>query len=490
MRKPGSQAVPGFFRASRIRRGTALLLLALFPLLSRALGPHELAVIFNDADIDSRLMALSYARQAGVPACNLIGVEVPPGADGQVPEAVTVDDFRTRIYEPVQAALTEAGLSRQILAWAYSCSFPARVTAASNTLAKAGRADLSLTGATFLRGVWPEQPAQIVSAQYRSPLFRCPLASDADGVAEARSLDQMRAEILSGMPLPAMMLAYTGPRGQSLQGALTALSRAIGATSTAPTGAIWFAKTDDVRYWCRSSAVARAAAFIDARAPATGVRAVVSTNQPAAGNGPVVGYMAGTRSVNLAPGILAPGAYADHLTSFGAAFWTGAQMKATKWLERGAAATSGTVVEPYANASKFASPWIFSLLLGGATQLEALYGAIRSPLQILPLGDPLCAPWAPRLEPRIEGLPDSGEAPAAQRLALRAAYTAPPSGDAAAPAEGPRFTWLVDGRPAATGPRLTLSGLPAGEHAIRLIVRQRIGSLRCQGFTEQTITLR
>ena len=142
-------------------------------------------------------------------------------------------------------------------------AFPARVTAASNTLAKAGHADLSLTGATFLRGVWPEQPAQIVSAQYCSPLFRCPLASDADGVAEARSLDQMRAEILSGMPLPAMMLAYTGPRGQSLQGALTALSRAIGATSTAPTGAVWFAKTDDVRYWCRSSAVARAAAFID-----------------------------------------------------------------------------------------------------------------------------------------------------------------------------------------------------------------------------------
>ena len=208
---------------------------------------------------------------------------------------------------------------------------------------------------------------------------------------------------------------------------------------------------------------------------ARGAFAEVSTNAPAP-DVPLAGYLDGARAVEPLPA-LAPGAFADHFTSFACAFDQPTQMKATAWLGAGAAFTAGTVAEPFARWEKFPSARIFARRLDGLCALEALFASVRSPLQILPLGDPLSAPRAPRIEPRIDGLPE-GVAVAAP-LVLRAV---PPEGASAADV---RWDWFVDGRPAGRGAMLVWN-VPAfspGIHEVRLVARvPQPSGVRLQGF--------
>ena len=47
------------------------------------------------------------------------------------------------------------------------------------------------------------------------------------------------------------------------------------------------------------------------------------------------------------------------------------------------------------------------LLAAGCTALESFYQSIRQPLQYLPMGDPLAAPFKPKGEVLVEGLEPS-----------------------------------------------------------------------------------
>lgn len=466
-----------------------MLLLAFSPLLSSfALGPNELAVLYNETEDESRLLAMMYARLHDIPEVNLVAVSVPASERGGVPEAITCETFNRDIYEPACATIRERGFSRQILAWAYSCHFPARVTETTNSLAQGVPRDLSLTGITFLRGKWPSDRTYVSRPQGPS-LYTGALSTNAAAIAQAktRSLDQHAADSLSQMPLPSMMLAYVGKRGTSFQTAAYAMRRAATATGTRPKGVVWFAQNDDIRSRCRSWFVQPVADRINARTAETGVSAVVSTNQPTALNGPLVGYMTGARSVMLPTNLLAAGSYADHLTSFGAAFWTDSQMKISRWTEAGAAASSGAVTEPYAIAAKFVSPWIFEQLLDGATYLEAIYGSVRSPIQLLPIGDPLCAPWAPKVKPEIRRTISARSG--AATLDFEAFFT-PPADDLrfrTGTFGDPVFLWYLDGRCIAVDRkeiRLPRDRRLRGKHVLRLVVRYSYGDLKCQGFSD------
>ena len=228
------------------------------------------------------------------------------------------------------------------------------------------------------------------------------------------------------------------------------------------------------RAWQYEAAAAAARAHAD-------VAAVVAAEEPGETNGPVIGYMTGARSVSPLPPTLAPGAYADHFTSYAGAFDQGAQMKETAWLKGGAAFSSGTVTEPFAFWQKFPNAWIFPRMLDGATALEAFYASVKCPLQQLPMGDPLSCPWAPAVRPAMEGADAS--APVSGAVTLRASM---PDGARA------RFTWLVDGRPAADGPELFWNTRTAsnGRHVVRLVARLLDAPFRPQGFAETAFVVR
>lgn len=92
----------------------------------------------------------------------------------------------------------------------------------------------------------------------------------------------------------------------------------------------------------------------------------------------------------------APGALADHLTSYGGQLTRASgQTTALQWLSAGATASYGTVSEPCNHLQKFPHP---QLLLGhylqGATAIEAYWKSVAWPQQGLFVGEPLAAPFA------------------------------------------------------------------------------------------------
>ena len=453
------------------RKAAVLAAAVLLPSLASALGPHEVALVVNDASMDSILLAQAYARLRAIPAGNVVRVSVPAEEDGSIPVAITREDFERLVFRPASRELEERGVAPQILAWVYSCGFPARVAASAEKAARPGPADLSITGATFVRCQWPED-ADVERGAWVSPLYAGPDGPGEDPVA-ALAFDQLRNDRLGGMPLPAAMLAWTGPRGLSLDQAVESMARSAENDGSSPEGAVWFVRSDDVRSACRDWQFQAAAAAAEAHA---GVRAVVATNLPSASDGPMLGCMAGASNVRI-PKTFVPGSFGEHLTSFAAAFDKPTQTKAVNWLRAGAGFTSGSVTEPYALWQKFPDAWLFSRMLDGLTALEAWTQSVRCPLQQLPIGDPLAKPWAPRVEPALEAPPGDR---VRGRVELRASL--PGKRDR----KMPLFTWLVDGRAVATGRSFLwdTTRLPDGPHVVRAVVRETVGGIRHQGFYE------
>ena len=84
------------------------------------------------------------------------------------------------------------------------------------------------------------------------------------------------------------------------------------------------------------------------------------------------------------------GAIADHLTSSGGELIESPQMSSLAWLDAGATASFGTVVEPCAFPQKFPQPAIvMRRYLGGETLIEAYWKSVASPSQGVFIGEPL-----------------------------------------------------------------------------------------------------
>ncbi|MEQ1829952.1 MAG: hypothetical protein ABL921_28580, partial [Pirellula sp.] len=88
-----------------------------------------------------------------------------------------------------------------------------------------------------------------------------------------------------------------------------------------------------------------------------------------------------------------PGCIVENLTSVGGAMTTRDQTKSTEFLRHGAAASSGTVTEPYTIPNKFPHPMLHVHYVDGLTAAEAYYSSVTCPYQLLMVGDPLCQPY-------------------------------------------------------------------------------------------------
>ncbi len=111
--------------------------------------------------------------------------------------------------------------------------------------------------------------------------------------------------------------------------------------------------------------------------------------------GDVLFYFTGLASVpGIATNTYRPGAVADHLTSYGGQVPTSGQMSAAAWLEAGATASYGTVVEPCNYTTKFPQT---SVLLEhyfrGEPIIEAYWKSVSMPGEGLFIGEPLARPF-------------------------------------------------------------------------------------------------
>jgi hypothetical protein len=170
---------------------------------------------------------------------------------------------------------------------------------------------------------------------------------------------------------------------------------------------------------------------------------------------------------------------AEHLTSAAAVFHSDNQTKLTAWIRAGATASCGSVTEPYAIWEKFPTAHFYYHYASGSTMIESFYQSIKSPLQILLVGEPLAAPWAPRIKLQLDGIDDIG---VKDKVVVR-----PRIGDRNSSFQPARFIYMLDDVAVHEGDSMILETdkLAPGEHRLRVIAIGR-GLLGQQAFHEET----
>ncbi len=431
--------------------------------------PHEVLLLANSRSQDSLKAANIYAAARNIPFSNVVRLDIPEEAfSGRA--TILPEQFTQWIWNPAVQAVRKRGLEEQILAWVYSVDFPIRVRTDPDA-----RRKMSVGGLTFLRNQLPGL-VLVEEGEFLSKLFAGPserlklylpgislgrqkhgLGAQADVPPEAAWLQH---GLGSRMPLPSMMLGYTGEKGNTIETVLDTIRRGRQADCRGLRNGIYFVESDDIRSTCRAWQYAFTVSALNAR----GITATVSTGFPV-GVENVMGILCGSEKVDPSSiGSFAPGAMAEHLTSWSAEFQK-PQTKCTAWLEAGATATAGAVVEPYANPAKFPAARFFEHYASGCTALESFYQSIACPLQILLLGDPLAKPYAPPVTARLLG---------ADRIEQPFTYIA----TASSRIRNVRFsyTFLLDGRevqPASRKKTILIdpAKLSDGYHELRVVAR-------------------
>lgn len=437
-------------RRTRHRRarvaGIAAMLLG-WGLTVAAVAPHEVALLINAASPDSIRVAQAYADGRGIPAPNRIRVTVPDQYLAPV-AAMPADAFTRHIWQPACRILAERKLMEQVTVWIYSVDFPLRID---------GDPPLSLTGLTFLRNRWPD-PDAARDGRYASPLYGGP--DPGSGAFRPPAGLAVQFERLDDPPLPAALLGYSGPGGNSVETVLRGLREGLGVDGRRPDGTVYFVTADDIRSRVRQWQFEPAARELGMH----GVRAVVSNDFPA-GKRDVLGIMTGMPDPRPETvGRFVTGAFAEHLTSFSAVYEIPEQTKMTAWTDAGATASAGVVSEPRAYWTKFPSARFFVYYAAGCTYLESFYQAVRCPLQTVPIGDPLMRPFGPAARVVFEAGDNRDDS------IIRAQVEAP---DAAA---WQQYAIWVNHRRVRDGNdgRLELDlrdlALPAGDHTVRIAV--------------------
>ncbi|HEX3135597.1 MAG TPA: hypothetical protein VHX44_18690, partial [Planctomycetota bacterium] len=198
----------------------------------------------------------------------------------------------------------------------------------------------------------------------------------------------------------AMLLGATTGRGLTVDETIANLERSVAADGTSPKGTVWFmASQDEARTGPRRWAFPAAAALLRELGVAAEVRDGVMPPQGAQVIGATIGIADFDWTANGAT--IVPGAWCDHLTSYGGALQPNAgQTPLTAFLRAGAAGAGGTVAEPLNHPFKFPSAFVHLHRARGLSLVEAVYRSMSGPYQYLVVGDPLSRPWsAPAAKP-------------------------------------------------------------------------------------------
>ena len=382
---------------------TGLFLVATMATNCPAISSRNVLVLVNDRSMDSKEVANYFIRLRHIPARNVVYLDIPDGVHGGSAE-LSREEFTRYVWEPVWKAVKERNLGNEILAWVYSADFPVKFT---------GEPQVSLQGITFA-GNQSVDAGVIKKGTPLSPYFAGP---DKPGGSSAptRSFEQYYAHYQGKVPMPSMMLGYTGARGMDVAAIVDSLRRGVVSDGTKPDGKIFLVEGKDVRARCRAWQFPDVKRELDA----VGVRAVITTDPPVGESG-IMGFMTGTHVIDPRQvGTYKSGCMADHLTSYGAAFNAPDQTKISEWLRAGATASAGTITEPYAVWTKFPHARFYAHYAAGGTMIESFYQALASPLQILLLGEPLARPWADPVSITVVNLKE-GDVSGQAQFAFRA----------------------------------------------------------------------
>ena len=313
------------------------------------LGPEDLAVIVNDADLLSMKIAKYYKIKRRIPDSNIIHVHFKPGAP-----AMTRAEFQQ------VKAVVDATTPKNVQAYALTWTVPYRVECMSITTAFAAGFDEGFCSKTC----GPTKQSLYFNSNSRRPY------------------DDYRWR-------PTMALA-----GLRFNEVKKLIDRGVASDYTFPRGTGYLVSTSDkVRN-------VRAGIYPDIIQQYMGspLDMRLSKADFIAQKTSVLFYFTGAPWVKALDTIhFVPGAIADHLTSAGGQLTGNGQMSSLRWLEAGATGSYGTVVEPCNHLGKFPHPGVvINHYLNGESLIEAYWKSVAWPGEGVFIGEPLAAPYAPR----------------------------------------------------------------------------------------------
>lgn len=314
-----------------------------------SLTPDDVAVVINDSDPLSRQVGDYYQKRRRIPAANMIHVRFEPGQS-----SISKENF-LEIKEIIDRS-TPAHVQAYAIAW----TAPYRVDCMSLTSALAFGFD----------------------ERYCSS--RCGPTSPST-YFNSNTLYPARDEGLR----PAMMLA-----GIDFDQIKTLIDRGVSSDRSFPQGHAYLVITPDKMRSVRSIHFEQTAKTFAGVFPVEILEVDALSDRH-----DVLFYFTGSASVPLLDTIdFLPGALADHLTSSGGQLTDSNQMSTLRWLEAGATASYGTVVEPCNHVQKFPVPGIAMFYYAlGSSAIEAYWKSVAWPGEGVFVGEPLAQPFAPRL---------------------------------------------------------------------------------------------
>ncbi|MCF7838447.1 MAG: hypothetical protein K9N49_07430, partial [Candidatus Marinimicrobia bacterium] len=445
-------------------------------------GPAGVVVVYDPNDIRSLTMANAYQQARGIPERNLFPYAFPEGFTRH-----TAWDL---VYA-LRGLLAERGLEDQLQALALAAYTPldsAQTTGSALSLHSFLYLSPAYSHASIPTYVMANNPAYPSSGP-TAEAFQAPAPAGTQALNAYTEYGGKRV-------WPVSALGYPGRAGNSLGDILRYIGEARAADGTRPEGTIYWPLNKNIRSTTRQSQVGPVTAVWAAR----GIRYAVHGTEDLNGsettganwvfNRPdVIGGVVGAANLNPRAGNrYLPGAWVDHLTSFGGRLddydgFYSYQSDAADWLRAGVHGSAGTMEEPGAVASKFPHPHIHTHFRSGASLSEGFWQSIQLPAQILCLGDPLLQPHA--RFPVVTILTPAAEAEVSGVIHLQA-QAVPAAGQTLAP----EWDLFLDGRrvagaadwvtPVADGFLLDTTAWSDGWHELR-VTAYNADSVRTQG---------
>lgn len=402
-------------------------------------SPETTLLVVNGDSPASLQVANSYIRLRDIPERHVLWLYGLPAG-----HTIDVEAFRNLVLTPIRSYLASSGLEREIDLLAYSAGFPYAVSFRKDEAAQGLKPDRlrgeagSLNGLSFFARKVEAGRIDYLSA-YANHYARRPVAMPPSVLASragaerdevVRPLADLRLEGTRGFRSRylwgrgpgaegmgemdhyrlALMLGYTGIRGNSVPEIEAYLRRSAANDGTQPAGTVYLMQNRDIRSRTRQHLFASTIEELRSR----GRQGEVLSEGTRGQNGreprakkDVIGLVAGTRGFDWtgSQSAFLPGAIAESLTSYAAHFGYVAQTKLSVFLRHGAAGSSGAVREPYALVEKFPLPHMHVHYAAGVSLAEAFFLSVLSPYQLLIVGDPLARPFAHFAEISLPGWP-------------------------------------------------------------------------------------
>jgi uncharacterized protein (TIGR03790 family) len=326
-------------------------------------------VVVNQNSSNSLQLGNDYCEQRGVPPQNLFRMNGWTG--GSITWAP--GDFESYLLNPLLAMISSRGLTNQAEIILLSMDIPYRV---SN-----GDSENSTTSALFYGFKTNTVPPPGLPDT-------CSLPEDSTNSYSYSELPFALAEpeTASTNAFLAVMLTDT-----NLAQAESTLERGVASDSSFPPQTVYLEKTSDVNRNVRFILFDNAIQECRAR----GDDDVTRTYSDFTAFTDIFGLDTGFSNFSLLTNAFVPGAVADNLTSFGGDILEDSgQTPLLAFLEAGASASYGTVVEPCNWTYKFPDPMVYFYQNRGFCVAEAYYQSLPNPYQGLMVGEPLSAPFA------------------------------------------------------------------------------------------------